>query len=181
MVRLIVYGLCLSRTVFVCDGDVIAAKRSNVRATTDYNYFVDWLTATLMWVAVRPRNRRPPADMWVLESENCSSRYVTVGHPSSCWALVLNKFTTLFVSKSCKKKMVIKSVNKKLYLNWIYQTTHTSTIVDDLCELLKSSSIPAADHFGSRPSDHYFRSVCLSVCLFVQSFSQPSLIRFRSN
>jgi len=38
---------------------------------------------------------------------------------------------------------------------------------------------------GSRPSDHYFRSVCwfvcLSVCLFVQSFSQPSLIRFRSN
>ena len=34
---------------------------------------------------------------------------------------------------------------------------------------------------GSRPSDHYFRSVCLFVCLFVQSFSQPSLIRFRSN
>jgi len=24
-------------------------------------------------------------------------------------------------------------------------------------------------------------SVCLFVCLFVQSFSQPSLIRFRSN
>ena len=35
--------------------------------------------------------------------------------------------------------------------------------------------------FGSRPSDHYFRSVCWFVCLFVQSFSQPSLIRFRSN
>ena len=34
---------------------------------------------------------------------------------------------------------------------------------------------------GSRPSDHYFRSVCWFVCLFVQSFSQPSLIRFRSN
>jgi len=34
---------------------------------------------------------------------------------------------------------------------------------------------------GSRPSDHYFRSVCLSVCLFVQSFSQACLIRFRSN
>jgi len=37
--------------------------------------------------------------------------------------------------------------------------------------------------FGSRPSDHYFRSVCwfvcLSVCLFAQSFSQPYLIRFR--
>ena len=42
---------------------------------------------------------------------------------------------------------------------------------------------------GSWPSDHYFRSVrlsvclsaCLFVCLFVQSFSQPALIRFRSN
>ena len=34
---------------------------------------------------------------------------------------------------------------------------------------------------GSRPSDHYFCSVCLSVCFFVQSFSQPSLIRFGSN
>jgi len=39
---------------------------------------------------------------------------------------------------------------------------------------------------GSRPSDHYFcsvcwfvcLSVCLFVCLFVRSFSQPSLIRF---
>jgi len=38
--------------------------------------------------------------------------------------------------------------------------------------------------FGSRPSVHYFRSVCWFVCrfvcLFVQSFSQPPLIRFRS-
>ena len=34
---------------------------------------------------------------------------------------------------------------------------------------------------GSRPSVHYFRSVCLSVCLFVQSFYQPSLIRCPSN
>ena len=37
----------------------------------------------------------------------------------------------------------------------------------------------------SRPSDHYFCSVCLFVslfvCLFVQSFSELSLIRFRSN
>ena len=31
---------------------------------------------------------------------------------------------------------------------------------------------------GSRPNDHYFRSVCLLVCLFVRSFSQPSVIRF---
>jgi len=44
---------------------------------------------------------------------------------------------------------------------------------------------PARRLVGSRPSDHYFRSVCMfvcpSVCLFVQSFSQPSSIRFGSN
>jgi len=32
--------------------------------------------------------------------------------------------------------------------------------------------------FGSRPSDHYFRSVCLFVCA---EFFQPSSIRFGSN
>jgi len=58
-----------------------------------------------------------------------------------------------------------------------------------LCDLQTGISCSVAQrcHFriGSRPSDHYFRSVCLSVCLFVclfaQSFFQPSLIRFRSN
>ena len=39
----------------------------------------------------------------------------------------------------------------------------------------------SGEMIGSRPSDHYFRSVCLFVCLFVQSFSQPSSIRFGSN
>jgi len=35
---------------------------------------------------------------------------------------------------------------------------------------------------GSRPSEHYFRSVCLFVCLFVcAEFFQPSSIRFGSN
>ena len=32
---------------------------------------------------------------------------------------------------------------------------------------LISDSPPSSPIFGSRPSDHYFRSVCLSVCLFV--------------
>ena len=54
---------------------------------------------------------------------------------------------------------------------------------DAVCWVTESASglyKPVPD-IGSRPSDHYFRSVCLSVCLFVQSFSRPSLIRFRSN
>jgi len=38
------------------------------------------------------------------------------------------------------------------------------------------------EFFGSRPSDHYFRSDCLFVCLFVcAEFFQPSSIRFGSN
>ena len=44
-----------------------------------------------------------------------------------------------------------------------------------------SAHPPLFTLIGSRPSDHYFRSVCWFVCLFVQSFSQPSLIRFWSN
>ena len=54
-------------------------------------------------------------------------------------------------------------------------------------DVLCASSVQAfkrrlsLQNFGSRPSDRYFRSVCWLVCLFVQSFSQPSLIRFRSN
>jgi len=50
-----------------------------------------------------------------------------------------------------------------------------------LGQVFDSSYTQHSRRIGSRPSDHYFRSVCLSVCLFVQSFSQPSLIRFRSN
>jgi len=55
-----------------------------------------------------------------------------------------------------------------------------------LTDFWKQPSLePTFNIVGSRPSDHYFRSVCLfvclSVCLFVQSVSQPSLIRFRSN
>ena len=46
--------------------------------------------------------------------------------------------------------------------------------------------LPRFVFIGSRPSDHYFRSVCLSVALFVclfacAEFFQPFLIRFRSN
>jgi len=58
-------------------------------------------------------------------------------------------------------------------------------VVNRIQKLRKKVVAFMCNIFGSRPSDHYFRSVCLSVCLFVclfvQSFSQPSLIRFRSN
>jgi len=59
-------------------------------------------------------------------------------------------------------------------------------VVTAACQLLvKGYVMLCYVNVGSRPSDHYFRSVCwfvyLCVCLFVQSFSQPSLIRFRSN
>jgi len=56
--------------------------------------------------------------------------------------------------------------SKRIYLR---HDTLISVHASQMCYLLV---------FGSRPSDHYFRSVCLSVCLFVclfvQSFFQPS-------
>jgi len=69
---------------------------------------------------------------------------------------------------------------------------HTRLYLDKWCACSCWRTGRAAGAFShvccvdSRPSDHYFRSVCwfvcLSVCLCnVQSFSQPSLIRFRSH
>jgi len=62
-----------------------------------------------------------------------------------------------------------------------YVIVQVQTVCHTCCTtvwLLKNYS----QRIGSRPSDHYFRSVCLSVCLFVcllvQSFSQPSLSDF---
>ena len=63
-----------------------------------------------------------------------------------------------------------------LFSNMILNIRNLKRTFDKHARMLQSNYI-----FGSRPSGHYFRSVCLSVCLFVQSFSQLSLIRFRSN
>jgi len=41
----------------------------------------------------------------------------------------------------------------------------------DQCDPMAHVAWKVLRIFGSRPSDHYFRSVCLSVCLFVQFFS----------
>jgi len=61
--------------------------------------------------------------------------------------------------------------NLRWSITWIERTlamtTHDdSTINTGICTI------------GSRPSDYYFRSVCLFVCA---EFFQPSLIRFGSN
>ena len=48
-------------------------------------------------------------------------------------------------------------------------------------QIMPLASKTVTCYVGSQPSDHYFRSVCLFACLFVQSFSQPSSIRFGSN
>jgi len=54
------------------------------------------------------------------------------------------------------------------------QTEMKNFLMERVGDVLLSQLI----HIGSRPSDQYFRCVCLFICLFVQSFSQPSLIRF---
>ena len=82
---------------------------------------------------------------------------------------------------------------KNRWMQWFTMLGRSGIACFDLCVgsnwylLEEGSSWRTTRHrtkmpiFGSQPSDHYFRSVCLFVCLFVQSFSQPSLIRFRSN
>jgi len=57
---------------------------------------------------------------------------------------------------------LLTSKNVSLLMRW---KLHTSCV----CSRMLHNEV-----IGSRPSDHYFRSVCLSVCLFLQSFSQPS-------
>ena len=57
--------------------------------------------------------------------------------------------------------------------------TRATSALPDACD---TPSFYTHETIGSRPSDHYFRSVCLSVCLFVcAEFFQPSSIRFGSN
>ena len=78
-----------------------------------------------------------------------------------------------------------------LHHNWFFQLfvnfSHQSHTQDCVVNMVKYSRYVLGhfQNFGSRPSDHYFRSVCwfvcLFVCLFVQSFSQLSLIQFGSN
>jgi len=61
--------------------------------------------------------------------------------------------TTGIVDGACRPRAYVQSVSAfKVY----------AVLVCTFCTLYC---------IGSRPSDHYFRSVCLSVCLFVQFFS----------
>jgi len=81
----------------------------------------------------------------------------------------------------------ISTVASVVSLVWLLQVCHTEHPTLFATHwlwhgTLHGLSVTAETSFvGSRPSDHYFRTVCLFVCLFVQSFSQPFLIRFRSN
>jgi len=43
---------------------------------------------------------------------------------------------------------------------------HVPDNINYLAEVLKTRKNKTMQLVGSRPSDHYFRSVCLSVCLF---------------
>jgi len=51
----------------------------------------------------------------------------------------------------------------------------TSSFVDDVMFSRNGSYSTWHGIIGSRPSDHYFRSVCLFVDLFVQSFYRATL------
>jgi len=87
-----------------------------------------------------------------------------------------NFFTVINVSKR-----VLDCVNLAKIFPLFGFLTLSESVYELFCVVVSSYAFSYACFFGSRPSDHYFRSVCLFVCLFVQSFCQPSLIRFRSN
>ena len=104
--------------------------------------------------------------------------------------LKLNSLDTAASGECCSN---VKLADVESEIVEIDAERHADDTVTQTRKGRKAAKKPAAtgarkgSHFiiGSRPSDHYFRSVCLSVCLFVclfvQSFSQPSSIRFGSN
>ena len=105
-----------------------------------------------------------------------SSSYDTVNQSISWWDVIKTDWMRLslvvrFSFEDYRLRIMVSILF--LYINWQ--------------QFAKKNSVSDFNHIhillflGSRPSDHYFRSVCLFVCLFVQSFSQPSLIWFRSN
>ena len=61
----------------------------------------------------------------------------------------------------------------------LYAIARPSVVCLSVTLVHPTQAVAIFGNIGSRPSDHYFRS--LSVCLFVQSSSQPSSIRFGSN
>ena len=116
-----------------------------------------------------------PRDMVNLRPTSGWDRFVSLGHPCKfqrVWRL--GSVTGRHSSSGRQPNFALLNRGRHLYsagrpLRWA------------LAHILVSFYLL----LGSRPSDHYFRSVCLfvclPVCLFVQSFSQLSLIRFRSN
>ena len=112
---------------------------------------------------------RASREMWLNSygTVKCVNREVR----GPCFELVLEAV------KMCQTLLIMDMVHKYF--------VHSLTVVFVFELSWKLLLIVALFCIGSRPSDHYFRSVCwfvcLFVCLFVQSFSQPSLIRFWSN
>jgi len=94
------------------------------------------------------------------------------------FALIWCFWATLFYQQLIKRK------KKNKTNNYIIQHNETLYISNNVNYQLST----VYTFVGSRPSDHYFRSVCLSVCLFVclsvclcRVFFQPFSIRFGSN
>jgi len=79
------------------------------------------------------------------------------------------------------RKITVNGLSFDVYVRRQWDEYNNQKETEKRHRVCWQSALSLLTVFGSRPSDHYFRSVCLFVCLFVQSFSQPFLIRFRSN
>ena len=137
----------------------------------------------------------PAVNLWLSEIQGtCSCLGSLHAYVWRVFRMALHASQTMHKSVAIDAWMTVRWRPCKLQVSW-------PTAVVDICSRLEinaenlrqktdsdfcSTYVEQNRHcIGSRPSDHYFRSVCLSVCLFVcffvQSFSQPSLIRFPSN
>jgi len=138
--------------------------------------FQPFLQGSLVWHTDRATERPTDRPRYSVRCSGVIMRNVGYGKATQSFHVSTNNFATIkspsvrskFGSLHCSRQ----SSNRNIY---VVPVSHLNTGIQG--------------PIGSRPSDHYFRRVCLSVCLFVclsvclfvQSFSQPSLIRFRSN
>jgi len=129
--------------------------------------------------------------IWTLsdDSDEVCERIITTGFHEDMlsnlgWdALSVDRVTE---SRSRRKICVVEAHINTLHN--VVRRVHAARAVFRQCRAVdvvhKFRDLNEHPVIGSRPSDHYFRSVCLSVCLFVclcRVFLQPSSIRFGSN
>jgi len=78
----------------------------------------------------------------------------------------------------CQKPKVFSERELRFTSRSLFAVARPSVCRLSVTFVRPTQAVEIFGNIGSRPSDHYFRSVCWFVSVIVQSFSEPSLIRF---